>query len=303
MKWGVALNVREKLSETVRKAEVADQGGLEQVWVTDFPAMKYAPAVAAAIAEKTSSCRIGVGLVSPLLYSSMHIVQFMSTLIKTYGERFDLLLGPGDQGALSRVGVSHSVKGMTEDTIHALEEVKLGLSELGQRCSVFLGAQGPVMINSSLKADGVLLNYSDIEMVEWALEQIKKKTPEDFQLGVFPPTYVGDCNDIMSNTAISLSAAMVAVGLNKKASKQFGLYDKVKDARLQLMKKSGFDMEIAEILGSDVLRRFAFCGDAARLVGYLKILEEKGISFTVFGPPQGIRKEGVETLVRIRKNL
>ena len=89
MKWGIALNVRDTISKTVDKAVIVDKGGLDQIWVTDFPALRYAPAVAAAVAERTSECRIGVGLISPLLYSSSHIVQFMTTLIKSHGERFD----------------------------------------------------------------------------------------------------------------------------------------------------------------------------------------------------------------------
>ena len=162
MRWGVALNVREKLSETVRKAEVADKGGIDQIWITDFPAIRYAPAVAAAIAETTKSCRIGVGLVSPLLYSSTQIVQFMSTLVDSYGERFDLLVGPGDKHALANIGVSHSAKLMVDKTVRALDEIKQGLSEAEHSCAVLLGAQGPAMIKASLKADGVVLNFSGL---------------------------------------------------------------------------------------------------------------------------------------------
>jgi hypothetical protein len=300
MKWGVALNVRETLSETLRKAEIADKGGIDQVWITDFPALKYAPTVAAAVAERTESCRIGVGLMSPLLYSSTHMVQLMSTLVEHYGNRFDILLGPGDRHALASVGVSHSVKMAVEKTTNALEEIKLRLSEMGHKCSVLLGAQGPVMINTSLKSDGVLLNYSDIEMVEWALELIKDKTPSGFQLGVFPPTYVGDCQDIMGNAGILLSAAMVAVGLNRSVSEHFGLYDKIEAARFQLKKKGHLNLQIAKLLGGETLRRFAFCGTEEELASYVRTLGNLGISSAVFGPPQGIRKRGVESLVRAK---
>ena len=124
MKWGVALNVRESMSETLRKARTADRGGIDEVWITDFPASKYAPAVAAAVAEETKSCRIGVGLVSPLLYSPTQILQFMSTLSDTYGERFDLLLGPGDKHALKKIGISHTSRAMVHKSTQALQEIK-----------------------------------------------------------------------------------------------------------------------------------------------------------------------------------
>jgi hypothetical protein len=297
MRWGVALNVRDRITETLRKAEIADKGGIDQVWVTDFPAIRYAPTVAAAIAKRTTSCRIGVGLMSPLLYSSTHIVQIMSTLIDSFGERFDLLLGPGDRHALASVGVSYSAKSMVTKTTSALEDIKHDLSKAGYRSSILLGAQGPVMINASLKADGVLLNYSDIEMVKWALDQIKDRIPDDFHLGVFPPTFVGDCKDIMSNQRICLSAAMVAIGLSSKVSESFGFRDKIETSRSLMAEQGRLDLEVAKSLGSEILHRFAFCGTDEQLVNYLKTLDELGISSAVFGPPQGIRKSGVDDLV------
>ena len=297
MRWGVALNVRDDMSESLRKAEIADKGGLNQVWVTDYPALRYAPAVAAAIAERTKSCRIGVGLVSPLLYSSTHIVQFMSTLVDTYGTRFDLLLGPGDKLALDSIGLSYSSKSMVDKTAHALDEIKQGLTEAGHGCSVLLGAQGPSMIKTSLKADGVLLNYSDLEMAEWALDQIKNEVPSGFQLGLFPPTYVGDCQDIIANQSISYSAAMVAIGLSRDS---FGLLDRIQTARLLMKEHGQINMEVVNSLGREVLQRFVFCGTSEQLSSYMKALEKMGFASIVFGPPQGIRKKGVEILVKAK---
>ncbi len=300
MKWGVALNVRNKLSETLRKAEIADKGGIDQVWVTDFPAIRYAPAVTAAIAEVTKSCRIGVGLVSPLLYSSTQIVQFISTLVDSYGERFDLLLGPGDKHALASVGVSFSSKLMVDKTVSALQEIRKGLSEAGHNCSVLLGAQGPVMIKASLKADGVLLNYSDLGMIEWASNQIKNHVPEDFQIGIFPPTFVGDCHDIENNQGASFSAAMVAIGLSSAVSEAFGLRQQIEIARGLMKERGRIDSEIVKSLGKETLQKFAFCGTIEQLGEYMKALEKMDITSVVFGPPQGLRKNGVDQLVNAK---
>lgn len=302
MRWGVALNVRDDMSETLRKSEIADKGGIDQVWVTDFPALRYAPAVAAAIAERTKSCRIGVGLVSPLLYSSTQIVQFMSTLVDGYGTRFDLLLGPGDKIALDSIGVSYSSKLMVDKTTQALDEIKQGLTEAGHSCSVLLGAQGPFMIKASLKADGVLLNYSDLEMVEWALNQIKNEVPAGFQLGLFPPTYVGDCQDIVTNQSISYSAALVAIGLNRIVSDSFGFLDRIQAAKVLMKEHGQINMEVVNSLGNEILQRFAFCGTSDQLCNYMNALDKMGFASIVFGPPQGIRKQGVEILVKAKSN-
>lgn len=221
----------------------------------------------------------------------------MTTLVDTYGERFDLLLGPGDRHALANVGVSHSAKLMVDRTTQALEEIKLGISKAGHRCSVLLGAQGPVMIKASLNADGILLNYSDLEMVEWGIEQIKSDISDTFQLGVFPPTFIGDCQDIESNIGISLSAAMVAIGMSKAVRKRFGLGERIDAARELLKNRGQIDAEIVKSLNKETLQRFAFCGTIDQLVEYMKALEELGVTSTVFGPPQGTRKSGVDDLV------
>ena len=303
MKWGVALNVKERISETVRKAKIADIGGIDQVWITDFPVVKYAPAVAAAVAEQTTACRIGVGLVSPLLYSITQISQFISTLSDSYGERFDLLLGPGDRQALANIGISYSAKDTVNKTTRALEEIKQSLSEAGHNCNVLLGAQGPVMIKASLKADGVLLNFSDIEMINWALSQIIDTIPDDFQLGVFPPTYVGNCHDFMTNQSISHSAAMVALGLGKTVSDIFGIRGQLQAARDLMKEQDQINKEIMNLLGTDLLRRFAFCGETDHLQNFVKDLETLGLTSIVFGPPQGIRKQGVEILVNVKNSM
>ncbi len=305
MRWGVALNVRNTLSETLRKAMVVDTDGLEQIWVTDFPTIRYAPAVAAAIAESTSSCRIGVGLVSPILYSTTQIVQFMSTLIDSFGERFDLLLGPGDRYALTNIGVIQSGKQVVGQTIGSLVRIRNELREGGYRCSTFLGAQGPAMIRGSLKADGVLLNYSDLQLIQWALDQLRKgnQPPKDFQIGVFPPTFVGNCREFERNQGVAVSAAMVAIGLNSTVARLFGFQDHIERAKRMAKERGKIDLEVIKSLGDEILQRFAFCGTSDQLINYTETLERLGVSQMVFGPPQGVRRDGVEDLVKIRAAL
>ncbi len=303
MKWGIALNVRDSVSHTLEKAIIAEKGGLDQIWITDFPALRYAPTIAAAIAKKTSRCRIGVGLVSPLLYSTFQIVQFMNTLIESHGDRFDLLLGPGDRFALEGIGISHSPKTIVERTKTSLLEIKTGLLETGHGCSVFVGAQGPRMIEISLDADGVLLNYSDLEMARWAADKLRNKSRRGFQLGLFPPAQIGPCERIRDDPVISHSAAMVALGLGKSVAEHFGLSSALKHAKLQLKERGRIDSKVINSLGEEMLKKFAFCGTVEQLQDY--VLELKSIGFTnvVFGPPIGLSREGIEKLALVKSTL
>jgi len=299
MKWGIALNVRDTISKTVDKSVIVDRGGLDQIWVTDFPALRYAPAVTAAVAERTSECRIGVGLISPLLYSSSHIVQFMTTLIKSHGERFDLLLGPGDRHALESTGIVVSPREILDRMKQALAEIKEGLSEADLEAQVLVGAQGPKMIEISLKADGVLLNYTDLEMAKWATNQLGD-TMTDFQIGLFPPAFIGTCEKFSDNLSISHSAAMVALGLGKVAANQFGMSESLGEARSLLKKRRKIDADVIAALGEDILKRFGFCGSVGQLQEYVRKLEGIGYTNVVFGPPIGLSRKGVENLVLAR---
>ncbi|MFX1484433.1 MAG: LLM class flavin-dependent oxidoreductase [Promethearchaeota archaeon] len=297
MKWGIALNVRDTVSKTVDKAIIADKGGIEQVWITDFPAIHYAPSVAAAVAERTNKARIGVGLVSPLLYTSAHIIQFMTTLIESHGNRFDLLLGPGDRLALQRIGITSISKTVVEKNRTTLREVKRALVETSPECRVLLGAQGPKMIEISCDADGVLLNYSDLEMAKWAVDQIGDKISGAFDVGLFPPAFIGTCKSFSGNLAISFSAAMVALGLGESVADLFNLSSSLKDARTLLRKRGKIDNDVVAALGNDLLKRFAFCGTQKQLCEYVKDLEKIGYTSVVFGPPVGISRKSVEELV------
>jgi len=296
MKWGIALNVRDTIAKTVDKSIIADRGGIDQIWVTDFPALRYAPAVAAAVAEKTSDSRIGVGLVSPLLYSSSHIVQFMTTLVKSHGERFDLLLGPGDRHALECVGIVVSSRTILDRMRQALTEIKTGLTEAELDTRVLVGAQGPSMIEVSLGADGVLLNYTDLEMAKWAVNQLGE-TIAGFQVGLFPPAYIDSCEEFSDNLSISHSAAMVALGLGKTVAKEFGISKSLQEARSLFKKRGKIDAEVVSALGDDVLKRFGFYGTLDQLREYVRQLKTIGYTNVVFGPPIGLTRKGVENLV------
>ena len=63
------------------------------------------------------------------------------------------------------------------------------------------------------------------------------------------------------------------------------------------------DLEVVKILGEGILRRFAFCGSKEHLREYMKKVDEMGVSSVVFGPPQGIRKKGVEILVDAKSGV
>ena len=303
MYWGLAVNVYDTVQRIVEKCVIADQGGIDWLWVTDFPAVRHAPSLAAVIAENVKRSRIGVGLVSPLLYGPEQIVQFMSTLIDNYGERFDLLIGPGDRLQLSGIGVEYgNMSTLVTRLVSDMTKIKDELEERGyDGVRVWLGAQGPKMIAASINADGVLLNYTDPEMLKWALT-VLGDIPKGFQVGAFPPALITENPDCRKEFGLRKSAATVAMGLGRSAALEFGLTDTLSAARSSLRLKQSIDQDVVDAIDEATLKRFALCTTPEGACDYVKTLERMGLDMVTFGPPQGTSRKLVKNLVKTREH-
>ncbi|MHA2210916.1 MAG: LLM class flavin-dependent oxidoreductase [Candidatus Thorarchaeota archaeon] len=299
MQWGLAVNVWGNAPAVVEKCIVADQGGLDILWITDFPAVRFAPAIAASVAEKTRS-RIGVGLVSPFLYKPQQIVQFMSTLISTYGDRFSLLLGPGDRLRLENVGTNYGeVSSLIPRFVRWTKDIKEGLAHGNHNCPVWIGAQGPKMIAASGVADGVLLNYSDPEMIQWAVNLVEKRS-KDFRFGAFPPSILQDQSDDPLARELRFSAAIVALGLSKSVAIEFRLLDALSAARRIMREKGVIDNDVVNAIPEDILRRFGLAATETGFCEYVKSLKHVGIDLVTFGPPIGMKKKAIQKIAEIK---
>ena len=296
MEWGLTLNVRDSLQGVVQKSRIADSGGLDYIWIADFPSTKYAPAVASIVAHSVKTCRIGLGLMSVFLYDVDSIVQALSTLIDSYGERFDLLLGPGDKGGLKRAGVSFGEPSTVVDRVISIaERIKSRLVDAGHACPIWLGAQGPKMIKASTSLDGVLLNYADSDMIAWALRLLSDR-PDDFRVGIFPPTLITDKMKQTDVNGFHYSAAVVFLGLVRSVAKKFDLNEPLKHARAKV-KESGFNHELVESIDPLILDMFGIRRTISEMADYIESVERMNVDLVVSGPPQGLRVGIVEDFV------
>lgn len=297
MDLGVAINIRETVSEITQIAETACKGGVDRLWITDFPATRLAPIIAGYLAEKIKNCRIGVGLISPLLHRPSQILQFMKTLVKHYGECFDILLGPGDRLLLKKIGVSYSdAKSIVPRMVDFATKIKNGMREEGIDTSIWMGAQGPKMIKASINVDGVLLNYADPKMIQWAIGELLEKQT-DFSIGVFPPTYITDSLNCSAIRGFMISATVVALGLVRSVAIKFGIEAKLTKVRELVRTKGAIDDEVIESFGEDLVQKFGLCGDSKIINAFLEEMEQIEVDSVVFGPPLGTKLTQVQKLV------
>ncbi len=300
IQWGIAINLRESVSEIVEKAIVADSGGMDSIWIIDYPAVRLSPILASVIAQRTKQCRIGVGLLSPLVYPPKQIVQYMSTLIKQHGNRFDLMIGPGDRARLADIGVKYgrSAK-IVSRMAESLERIREGLT-VYQGCRIFLGAQGAKMIETSRNSDGVLLNYSDSEMIRWATETLGD-IPDTFGIGVFPPSLVGNSVHCSKQLSIRTAAGIVALGVSPSIRTRFNLDEKLQPALSLLRARGKIDENVINLIDQSVIDKFCVCGTQKSVCNRVKLLAELGVTIVVFGPPQGATIDGVKQLVQAKR--
>jgi hypothetical protein len=292
---GVAINVHESFRDTLEIATLLDKAGIDQLWIVDFPAPRYAPPIASKIASITS-CKIGIGLLSPILYDSSHIIRWIESLIGEHGKRFDLLIGPGDKSALRRIGMRNWVPNeIATRTITEAVRIREVAIEKEMDCDILLGAQGPRMIRESIRLDGVLLNLSEPEMIQRA-HGLLDVLPKSFRFGVFFPSEVLDSATQGPSLELQYSAAIVALGAPNSLLQEFDMLDEIESARDLLRLKPRLDSEVIQAIGLDKLKKWGISLTPDRLVDYLSGLMKIGVSSVIFGPPISHKKASVKLL-------
>jgi len=298
LKYGLGVNVNETIHDTVEKSALAERLGYDYVWVSDVPEQRYAPVVASAIASRTKRIKIGLGLLSPFVHSPMQIASSVITLVETYGNRFELCLGPGDRNQLRRIGIDLSqLGGISERLLAARRDIENVLQKQEVKCAIWLGAQGPKMLGIARSFDGVLLNYGSPDLLEWAVDQIGHVKAQDFEFGVYALSYVYAKHNPNVYNLLKASCAAVALGASRSILKKLSIYKEVAKARRE--SEAGVSLEsISASVNTRLVEFFSIHKHPSELNAYLAKLSKIGIENVVFGYPQDYSKMTVRELSR-----
>jgi alkanesulfonate monooxygenase SsuD/methylene tetrahydromethanopterin reductase-like flavin-dependent oxidoreductase (luciferase family) len=104
MRYGITLDGRAPLSETLETVLTAEALGYECAWVGEHLGHRDALVYAAALLERTRRLAIGVGALSPYYRHPAQIAMGIATLRETYGPRVRLMLGLGNPDQIARLG-------------------------------------------------------------------------------------------------------------------------------------------------------------------------------------------------------
>jgi len=298
--FGLGVNANETLHSIIDKSVTAETLGLKYLWVADSPVQLYGPTVACAVASRTSRIRIGLGLMSVLLHTPDHIVDAVTTLYNTYGDRFDLCIGVGDRRQLSRVGVRvDSIESLPLRVLEAKRKIASHLHVAGIKAKIWLGAQGPKMLGIAKAFDGVLLNYSKPEMIRWAIRETGLRRRGRSMIGTYFPSYVYLKPHPRILRLAKVSSAVVALGATNAVLGKFGLYEKLRKVRQMAEQSSTVEAILSEV-PDQVVRDFSITMKATNLPFYLAQLRHLGVNHAVFAYPQN---HSVETVKELGKAL
>ncbi len=159
----------------------AEAGGFDDVWVADEGPMRDPAVVLAAAAQRTTRCRLGVGITSPVLRHPGALAATWSTLDELSGGRAVLGLGLGGSLSLEPFGLSFEKPvAVMRDAIRTVRDAMSGTESSyyrsmphaapPRRVPIFVAAKGEQLNRlAAREADGVFLSGFRLDEVGTAV--------------------------------------------------------------------------------------------------------------------------------------
>lgn len=248
IRFGLALETS-GAAEIADCARVAEAAGFGSFWVLEDPFFHGAFSLAAAVACRTESIRIGISVVNPYTRHPALVAMEFATLDELCGGRAVLGLGAGvrfwikDQlhlgwtrpGQTMREAVS-IIRGLLrgermnhEGEIFALTDAALNFSPRRADPPIHLGVLAPKNLQmAGATADGVILSMlTSPAYVRFALEQVRigadlaGRTLDGFEVSAIVPISVSDDEQGARDAVKPLLAFLLGMGVAPAASPIF----------------------------------------------------------------------------------
>ena len=291
MIFGLALNVGEGLDEAAAIASLLAGSRISRVWVSYSLRGRDPFEVASVAAEANRDLRIGLGALSPFIYTPHDIKSKMSELIDQHGERFDLCLGLGDRKMLEYFGLKISHNTFLTLLTYTLRSIKDALSERGVK--IWLGAQGSKTIALAEHFDGVLLNHCNPNAVRWALEKMSS-VKDRKAVGISAPAYIYEYPDKAMLASVRKAALKILLGSTKMLARELNLQDEY-DLALRSIRgvEQGDD---ASFVSEDLIKTLTITMHINDLPDYIRSIRELGVVEVVFGYPLSLNSSLIKML-------
>jgi 5,10-methylenetetrahydromethanopterin reductase len=300
------------VKQVVNYCKLAESKDIDYAWITNHYNNRHCYPVLAAVAQATTTLKMGPGIMNSFTDTPAAMASFACTLNEISDGRATLGIGPGDLSTLPKLAIKAEKPvarlGEAVDTIRELctgAEIKksgrvffdydgaklTGVTLPGKKnIPIYIGAQGPKVLElAGLKGDGALINASNpkdfavaIPIIKAACDSVGKK---GFDVGAYTALSI-DKDEKKAKKAAKIVAAFIASGSPESLLQRHGLdlanVAKIKDAL------SRFDFgAVGGLVTDKEIEAFTICGTPDTIRQKCEDLTKAGVTQIIFGSPLG----------------
>jgi len=300
------------VKQVVNFCKLAESKDIDFAWITNHYNNRHCYPTLAAIAQATTTLKMGPGIMNSFTDTPAAMASFLCTLNEISDNRAVLGIGPGDLSTLPKLAITpEKPVARLEEAIKIIrklcagEEVKTpemqffkyqGAKLTGvnlpakKTIQVYVGAQGPKVLELAGKVgDGALINASNpkdfgvaIPIIKKACDSVGKK---GFDVGAYTAMSI-DRDVKKARNAAKIVAAFIAAGsppdLLKRHGLDLGNVDKIKAAL------GKFDFKtVGELVGDKEIDAFTIAGTPEMVKQKCDELVKSGVTQIIFGSPLG----------------
>jgi 5,10-methylenetetrahydromethanopterin reductase len=300
------------VKQVVNFCKLAESKDIDFAWITNHYNNRHCYAVLAAVAQATTTLKMGPGIMNSFTDTPAAMASFMCTLNEISDGRAVLGIGPGDLSTLPKIAIQPEkpVARLEEAIVQirklvAGEEIKksgmkffdydgaklTGVTLPGKKgIPVYVGAQGPKVLELAGKVgDGALINASNPKDFQVAIPIIKKACDaagkKNFDIGAYTAMSI-DMSEKKARNAAKIVAAFIAAGSPPELLTRHGLdlhnVAKIKEAL------GKFDFKtVGELVGDKEIDAFTIAGTPEMVKAKCEDLTKAGVTQIIFGSPLG----------------
>lgn len=310
LSFGIEFLPAKKVEKLVNHAKLAEEAGVDYIWVTDHYNNRNVYVTLTAMAYATSKVKLGTGITNPYVINPCWTAAAIATINEISNGRAVLGLGAGDKITLESIGIKWA-KPLTTMT-EAIEIIRKLLD--GERVSytgkvfnvasaklnfkpktripIYVGAQAPKMLALAGRvADGVLINASHPIDFEYALKHVKEGLDQREAKPEFFDTVAYTSMSIDEDEAKAKDAAKIVVAFIVAGSPEIVLerheIDKAKASEISEAIGKGDFGKALSLVDDKMLNEFCIAGTPKQVIERVEELRKAGVTQVVAGSPIG----------------
>ncbi|MDD3134963.1 MAG: 5,10-methylenetetrahydromethanopterin reductase [Methanoregula sp.] len=301
------------VKQVVNFCKLAESKDIDFAWITNHYNNRHCYPTLAAIAQATSTLKMGPGIMNSFTDTPAAMASFFCTLNEISDGRAVLGIGPGDLSTLPKLAIAG------EKPVARLEEAVVQIRKLcaGEQVNksgmkffdydgakltgvnlpdkkkgvpIYIGAQGPKVLELAGKVgDGALINASNPKDFQIAIPIIKKASDaagkKNFDVGAYTAMSI-DQSEKKARNAAKIVAAFIAAGSPEALLTRHGL-DLANVAKIKAA-LGKFDFKsVGELVGDKEIDAFTIAGTPEMVKAKCADLTKAGVTQIIFGSPLG----------------